>query len=89
MTNSNKILLSTLLQIEKSLNHTQTIINNANLPISIEFNFSNFYNLFDTIVDSFSIPEKNFDKLYDILDRILENTISISIAIEEIEKLIQ
>lgn len=89
MTNSNKILLSTLLQIEKSLNHTQTIINNANLPISIEFNFSNFYNLFDTITAAFSITEKNFDKLYDILDQLIENTISVPIAIEEIEKLIQ
>lgn len=88
MTNSNKILLSTLLQIEKTLNHTQNSIDSSNLPISIEFKFSDFYNLFDTIVTAFSIPEKKFDILYDILDQFLENKFSIPVTLKEIDKLV-
>ena len=88
MTNSNKILLSTLLQIEKSLNETENYINKASLPISIEFHFSNFYNLFQTITSAFSIPQKNYDKLCTLLDSFLDDKLSIPQIIEEIEKLI-
>lgn len=89
MTNSNKILLSTLLQIEKTLNQTQNHINKASLAISIEFNFSNFYNLFDTITSAFSISKNNYDKLYDILDNYLDNILTHSQVIEKIEKLVE
>ena len=88
MTNSNKILLSTLLQIEISLNQVQNHINQEDLPISIDFRFSKFYNLFETITSAFLIPQKNYDKLYDLLDEFLRNKLPISQMIEKIEKII-
>lgn len=76
MTNSNKILLSALLQIEKSLDKTEKIINSNNIPMNIHFDFSNIYDLFQVIVSAFNISEKDYDALYDLLDKFYQNDIS-------------
>ena len=74
LTNSNKILLSALLQVEKNLTHTENIVNSANLSFSINFNFSKIFDLFSILVSAFDIPKSKYNDLYDLLH---ENTLSL------------
>ena len=76
MTNSNKILLSTLLQIEKSLVNSEQTINSYNSPISIHLDFSKLYDLIVVISSAFNIPETQTDSLYDLLEKFCNGKIS-------------
>lgn len=88
MTNSNKILLKALLNIEIELFKTQQFIENGNLFFTIQFDFKHIYDLFEIIISSFHIPEINYDTLYNILNDLYCNTISVNQALENIELLI-
>lgn len=76
MTNSNKILLTALLQVEKSLVKTEKFINSNNLPLSVNFDFSNSYDLFLVITSAFNISEEKFEFLYNLLEKFYKNEIS-------------
>lgn len=88
MTNSNKILLTTLLKLESSFHSYEKTISQFNLPFSLHFSFSDSYNLFQTLVSAFSISEKNQEDLLDLLEDFSENKISIHQFLKNFEKLI-
>ena len=88
MTNSNKILLSTLLNIEASFNFSESYISQASLPFSIHFNITDSYDLFQVIISAFSISDDKYENLYNLLEDFSENKISTYKIINEIEKLI-
>lgn len=89
MTKSNKILLESLLKIEYELGKTQKILENNNLCFYIQFDFNKTYDLFEIIISAFNIPESNFDILYDLLNSLYNNKISINSTLSEIENLIK
>lgn len=89
MTNSNKILLKALLDLEAELFKSQKILENSNLFFSIQFDFKHIYDLFEVIISSFNVPETNYDALYNLLNELYYNNISSNEAIENIEFLIQ
>ena len=76
MTNSNKILLSALLQLEKFLTNSEQSINSNNFPITIHFDFSSIYDLLVVISSAFDIPEAHTNSLYDLLEKFCNNEIS-------------
>lgn len=88
MTNSDKILLKTLLIIESELSKTQSLLEKNNSFFTIQFNFTHFYDLFEVIISAFNIPETNFDTLYDLLNQLFSNKISIETSINLIDSLI-
>lgn len=89
MTNSNKILLKALLNLEFELGKTQKILENNNFFFNIHFNFNNIYDLFEIIISAFDILECNYDFLYDLLNSLYNNNISVEDTITAIEKLIK
>ena len=89
MTESNKILLKTLLTIEFELNKTQNFIENNHLFLSISFNSNQIYDLFETIISAFYIPDTSYDTLYDLLNSLCSNKITIDETLNSIEKLIK
>lgn len=88
MTNSSKILLETLLQIEVSFQKSNLFLQKNSLPILVQMDFSNVYDLFYTIIAAFSIPTQNYEKLYNLLENLSSDSVCISHIITEIEKLI-
>lgn len=88
MTKTDKTLLRALLKIEAELGKAQKNLDEHTVLFSIQLDFSHIYDLFEVIISSFPIPEKNFDSLYDLLDELHNSSISPDEAIEEIELLI-
>lgn len=88
MTKSNKILLKTLLKIESNLGKTQQILDNNSLVFSIQFDFNHIYDLFEIIISAFDIPECNFELLYNLLNQLYSNELSVDETLEAIELLI-
>lgn len=88
MTNSNYILLETLLKIELAFSNCEASLNNEKIPISLHFDFSQTYDLFHTIVTAFSIPFNQYERLYDILQDFITQKMSISDTILQIESLV-
>lgn len=88
MIKSNKILLKSLLTIEYNLGKTQKLLENSDNLISIRFNFNNIYDLFEVIISAFNISVTQFDTLYDILDNLYSNKISVDESVKYIESLI-
>ena len=89
MTKSNKILLKSLLKIEFELGKTQKILENNNLCFYFHFDFNKLYDLFEIIISAFDISESNYDFLYDLLNSLYNNNISVDEAIATIENLVK
>lgn len=89
MTKSNKILLKALLNFEFELGKSQQILNKNFLFFNIQFNFNKIYDLFEVIISAFNIPEDNYDSLYNLLNNLYLNKISVKNALISIEKLIK
>ncbi|MBO5141886.1 MAG: hypothetical protein J6C46_02605 [Clostridia bacterium] len=88
MTKSNKILLETLFKIEFELGKTQKIFENKKSCFYLQIDFSKIYDLFNVIILAFNIPESNYDFLYDLLNSLYNNEISVRTALYQINKLI-
>jgi len=86
---SNTILLKTLLNVEYELIKTQLFFENTPLFFSINIHSNHFFDLFEVIISAFSIPEYNFDSLYDILYKFYNADLSIDGTIKAIICLIK
>lgn len=87
MTKSNKILLKSLLKIEFELGKAQNFFENNTLCFCVHFDFNQIYDLFETIISAFNIPESNYDYLYDLLNSLYNNKISVNETITAIDNL--
>ena len=84
MTNTNKILLKTLINIEVCFLQINSKLDNS-LPLSIQLDFSRVYDLYSTIISAFNIPTQNYEKLYDILENLtIKNVDDIIFSIEDL-----
>ena len=89
MTKSNKILLKALLNFEFELGKSQQILNKNSIFFNIQFNFNKIYDLFELIISAFNIPEYNYDSLYNLLNNLYLNQISVENTLISIENLIK
>lgn len=87
MNSIDQILLEALLQVEFEIGRSQKIFEKENLFFSTQITPFHSYDLFEVIIKAFPIPNENYEFLYDILENLLENKISVKECLHQINHL--